>query len=119
MKQNKYGEILNDIKTYQDIAKALIKDNVIISWIDEDLIRLDILFSYKAVKESGNYLQRGIKGNELFISIIGAGAFGFDVNNSEKASGYIAQKLNINGEPTVEKLGELINGVIKELNNNR
>lgn len=116
MKQNEYGEIINGIETYKDIAKALFKDNAIISWTDEDMTRLDILFSYKATRESGNYLQRGLRGNELFVSIIGLGAFGFNVENGEKAPGYIAQKLNIKEETTVEKLGELINGIIKELN---
>lgn len=60
-------------------------------------------------------LQRGLRGNELYVSIIGSGAFGFDVNNNDKAGGYIAEKLNINGNPTVTKLAELINNIIKRL----
>jgi len=38
-----------------------------------------------------------------------------EIINYENTYKDIAEKLNINGEPTVEKLGELINGVIKEL----
>ena len=28
----------------------------------------------------------------------------------------LAEKLNLTGKPTVEKFGELVNGIIKELN---
>lgn len=116
MRVNAYGEIINYENTYKDIAENLKREqNVIIGWTDEGYTHLDILFSCRAYKQLGNDLQRGIRGNELFVSIIGLGAFGFDINANEKAPGYIAEKLNINGEPTVEKLGELINGVIKEL----
>ena len=60
-------------------------------------------------------LQRGLRGNELYVSIMSIGAFGFDVKNREIHSGYISEKLNINGEPTITKLAELINGIMKEL----
>ena len=115
MKQDKYGQVMNGKETYIDIAKTLINNNIIINWTDEEMTCLDLLFSYKANRVSGNYLQSGIRGNELFVSIIGFGAFGFDINANEKAPGYIAKKLNLTGQPTVDKLGELINGVIKEL----
>lgn len=115
MRVNAYGEIINYENTYKDIAEILKEQSVIIGWNDDKYTHLDILFSCGAYKQSGNYLQRGLRGRELFVSIIGLGAFGFDINANEKAPGYIAEKLNINGEPTVEKLGELINGVIKEL----
>ena len=63
-------------------------------------------------------LQRGLRAiNELYISIIGYGAFGFDID-SKKHSGYISEKLSITGEPTVDKLTELINGIIAELKEN-
>jgi len=116
MKQDIYGEIINDVKTYKDIANNL-KDgsNVIIGWTDEEYTHLDILFSFRAYKDMNNYLQRGIRGNELFVSIIGLGAFGFDVDNEKKAPGYIAEKLNLTGQPTVDKFGELINGIIQAI----
>ena len=60
-------------------------------------------------------LQRGLRGNELYVSIISLGVFGFDVKEQEIHKGYISEKLNIHGEPTVGKLAELINGIIKEL----
>ena len=51
----------------------------------------------------------------MFVSIIGLSVFGFDVKDREIHEGYISTKLNIHGEPTVSKLAELINSVIKEL----
>lgn len=78
---------------------------------------MDILFTYNVYKEQGNYLQRGLRGNELFVSIISVGAFGFDINNSKKYPGYIGEKLNIRGTITREKLTDLINGIIGELQN--
>lgn len=115
MNRDKYGEVINGNETYKDIAEELISGSVIIGWTDEKHTHIDILFNYKACREVGNYLQRGLRGNELFVSIIGLGAFGFDVDKREKAPGYIAEKLNLKGQPTTDKLGELINGVIKEI----
>ena len=57
MKQDKYGQVMNGKETYI---------NIIINWTDEEMTCLDLLFSYKANRVSGNYLQRGIRGNELF-----------------------------------------------------
>ena len=116
MRADVYGDVINDEHTYKDIAENLKREqNVIIGWSDEKYTHLDILFSYRAYKQLGNYLQRGLRGNELFVSIIGLGAFGFDINTNQKAPGYIAEKLNLTGHPTVDKIGELINGVINEL----
>ena len=60
-------------------------------------------------------MQRGLRGNELFVSIMSIGAFGFDINNSKRYPGYIGEKLTLSGKKTREKLTELINGIIKEL----
>lgn len=112
MLQDEYGEIINGTETYDEIRKRLFKgENVIIGWTDEEYTHFDILFSLRAYKPQNNYLQRGLRGNELFVSIIGLGVFGFDVG-SQKSSGYIAEKLNIKGQPTIDKLGKLINGVL-------
>lgn len=115
MNKDKYGEIINGPETFKKIAdKIKIYRPVIIGWTDEKYTHYDVLFTRGVDKESGNYLQRGIRGHEMFISVMGTGAFGFDIT-SEKDAGYIAQKLNIHGEETIEKFGELVNGVIKEL----
>ena len=109
-----YGEIINGPYTYKGIASRLKEgESVIIGWTDEKYTHLDLLFNYKTYKEG--LLQRGLRGNELFVSIISLGAFGFDVKDREIHMGYISEKLNIHGKPTVSKLAELINGIIKEL----
>lgn len=109
-----YGEIINGPYTYKGIANRLEEgETVIIGWTDEKHTHLDLLFNFKTYKEG--MLQRGLRGNELYVSIISLGAFGFDVKDGEIHEGYISEKLNIYGEPTVSKLADLINGVIKEL----
>lgn len=113
MDKDKYGEIINGSETYKEIAKKLIDSSVIVGWTDEEYTHLDLLFNYNTYKEG--MLQRGLRGNELYVSIMSIGAFGFDVKDKEIHKGYISEKLNINGEPTITKLAELINGIIKEL----
>lgn len=114
MNKDKYGEIINGYNTVAEIASKL-KDgqSVIIGWTDERYTHLDLLFNYRTHKSG--MLQRGLRGNELFVSIISIGSFGFDVSDRETHKGYISEKLNISGEPTISKLAELINGIKKEL----
>ena len=116
MNKDKYGEIINGKETFEKIANLLKQgESAIIGWTDELFTHYDILFTMGAYKEDGNYFQRGIKANDLFVSVMSKGAFGFKVENGEKHPSYIAEKLYIVGDETVEKFGELINGVIKEL----
>lgn len=116
MNKDEYGEIINGIHTYVEIADKL-KNNgsVIIGWTDEKYTHLDILFTYGAYKENGNILQRGLRSNDLFVSLISIGSFGFKITKQEKDNGYIAEKLNLMEEPTLIKFTELLNGVIREL----
>ena len=109
-----YGEIINGAYSYKEVANRLKEgQSVIIGWTDEEYTHLDLLFNYRAYK--GGMLQRGLRGNELFVSIISIGSFGFDIKDREISAGYISEKLNIHGEPTINKLTELINEIIKEL----
>ena len=118
MDKDKYNEIINGEATYIEIVDKLKKGQaVIIGWTDEEYTHLDILFTYNVYKEQGNILQRGLRGNELFVSIMSVGAFGFNINNSKKYPGYIGEKLRLPGETTRKKLTGLINGIIKELQN--
>lgn len=114
MNKTEYNEIINGTETYKEIANKLKQDiPVIIGWTDEACTHLDILFTYKAYREYGNYLQRGLMPTDLFVSIFNCGAFGFEVDR-EKSVGYISEKLGVDGE-TAEKLTELINEIINEL----
>lgn len=116
MNFNKYGEVINGNETYKTIAKYLTYgESALIGWTDEADTHYDILFNYNAL--SAGFTQGGIKGDDLFISIMRVGAFGFKTDD-KKCPGYIAEKL-FNGrlDKSVEKVTELINGVIKELNN--
>ena len=114
MNYNKYDEVINGKYTYKTIAKNIIEEvPTLIGWTDEERTHYDILFTYEVDKNG--YVQSGIKENDLFISIMRTGAFGFKID-SEKYPEYIAEKL-FNGrvDSSVEKLTELINGIIKEL----
>lgn len=114
MTRTEYGEIINSEKTYEDIADILkTHGSVLIGWTDELYTHYDILFLYKA-QFYGTNIQGGIKSNDLFVTIMRKGAFGFKID-SKKSSGYIAEKLNLSDNETAEKLAELINGVIERL----
>lgn len=115
MNRTKYNEIINGEETYNEIVDKL-KQNipVVVGWTDEDYRHFDILFVYKAYREPLNYLQRGFKPTDLFVSLLGWGSsYGFEVDR-EKHEGYISEKLNVYGE-TASKLTELINEVIRRL----
>ena len=116
MNKDEYGEIINGPNTYTEIAKQLQNGiSVIIGWTDEKMTHYDILFTGGAYKEKDNFLQRGLRGTELFVSIMSWGAFGFDTNTF-KEKGYVAKKLNLGINETSEKITELLNGIIAELN---
>ena len=117
MDTDNYGEIINSEKTFKHIAMRLkTGKSIIIGWADQEGTHYDVLFTGGAYKQEGNYLQRGLRGNELFVSVMSHGAFGFNLDG-EKSSGYIAEKLHFGcwSNITMEKLSELINGVIRHL----
>ena len=114
MNIDKYGEIINGELTYKQIAELLKSgDTVGIGWTDEAYTHLDIVFKL-GIEKFGNF-QRGIRANYLFVSIISFTSYAFSIEN-EKLGGYIQEKLQMNND-CGDKLKELINGIIKELNN--
>lgn len=111
MNMNSYNEVVNGTDTYKGIAEKLLKkESIIIGWTDEEYTHYDILFAVYPHKEG--YLQRGLTHDDLYISIIGLGSFGFNICN-EHDGGYIAEKLNLSGD--CKKLAELLNNVQKLL----
>lgn len=113
-----YGEIINGEDTYFEIAKHLIKgESVGIGWTDEDSTHFDIIFTL-GIKKYGLF-QRGIKFDDLFVSIIGWSSYGFKTDGV-KLGGYIQEKLRLSNYDILgEKVKELINGVIECLNKER
>ena len=64
-----YGEVINGENTYKEITDNLrTGKSVIIGWTDEKYTHLDLLFNYYTLKEGS--LQRGLRGNELYVSIV-------------------------------------------------
>lgn len=112
MNINIYGEIINGEDTYFKIAKHLIKgESVGIGWTDGDSTHFDIIFTLE-IKKYGLF-QRGIKANDLFVSIIGWSSYGFSTDDV-KLGGYIQEKLRLSDHDiTGEKVKELVNGVIE------
>ena len=110
-----YGEVINGEDTYREIAKNLMEgESVGIGWTDEDSTHFDIIFTL-GIKKYGLF-QRGIKANDLFVSIIGWSSYGFRTDGI-KLGGYIQEKLRLSGyDITGEKVKELVNGVIECLN---
>lgn len=113
MNKDQYGEIINGENTYKKIAYLLKSGHsVIIGWTDEEHTHYDILFNLNVVKEGT--LQGGLRWNDLFVSIMRKGCFGF-LTDGQKESGYVGEKLGLGNNVTTEKLTKLINGIIKNL----
>ena len=115
MNKNGYGEIINGKSTYKMIADLLsIGETIGIGWTDELDTHLDIIFKLGLDVKEG-YFQRGLRENYLYVSVISFTSFGFCVENGIKIGGYIQEKLKMNNK-CGDKLAELINGIIGELN---
>ena len=115
---DEYREVINGNKTYNTIANSISDfSSALIGWTDRVGTHLDILFCYMPGYISSSYFQRGIRGNELFISIIGTGAFGFKLSQEKLAPGYIAEKLGIQnfGDDLINAFAELVNNVKSKL----
>lgn len=114
---DKYGEVINSQETYRNIAIDLCdRKSVIIGWTDGEYDHRDILFTYR-VKKYGN-LQRGMRWSDLYVSIISHNSYGFLIEidtDNRKDKGYIKEKLRLHDNDCDDKICELVNGVIHEL----
>ena len=109
VKYDNYGEVINDKITYEYIAYILNSGgNILIGWTNGKSCHYDILFSL--VERSFGHIQGGVKTNDLFVSVMYRGAFGFSLDNNKLSGVYIADKLGIQGSE--KELAELVNGVI-------
>ena len=118
MNKDFYGEILNGEETYKKIAEILTSDGkCLIGWTDQGFDHRDILFVYNPVK-AGEGLQRGLRWCNLFVNIMGDCCMGFCLESRTdniKHPGYIKEKLRLHDNSCDDKICELINGVIHEL----
>lgn len=117
MKDN-YNQYINDKVTYQKIATQLVKErqSVIIGWTDERYDHRDFLFTYEPVKYGS--LQRGLNFCNLYVSIMGFSCMGFLIErntDNTKYENYLREKLLLNDNNCDNKICELINGVIHEI----
>lgn len=112
-----YGEVVNGENTFKVIAQLLANSiPVMVGWTDGHMSHFDILFTYEAHRY-GSQIQGGIHPeSDLLVSIMGRGAFGFEVKDEDTHWGYIDGKFgNFFGETTGGELANLINGVKKNL----
>ena len=115
---DEFKEVINGNKTYNTIANSISEfSSAIIGWTDRAGTHLDILFCYMPGYISPAQLQRGIKHNDLFVSVMATGAFGFKLSQEKLAPGYIAEKLGIQnfGEDLINAFAELVNNVKSKL----
>lgn len=113
MNYNNYFEVINGERTYKVIANRLKKgETVAIGWTDEDKTHLDIIFKLGLDHIEGVF-QRGLRNNDLFVSIIDHTSYVFAPDSIKKGT-YIQGKLRME-DSCGDKVAELINGIIKEL----
>lgn len=110
MNEDTYGEIINGEDTYREIVTDLRESGrCLIGWTDQNGTHLDILFVYRS--PIYGTVQGGLKGSDLFVSIMRRGAFGFESENADTAPAYYDEKLGGGLHSTSIPLAELINGV--------
>jgi hypothetical protein len=112
-----YKEIINGENTYKAIASELLEyGSIIVGWTEGEYSHRDILFTYKPTK-LGN-LQGGLRWAYLYVSIMHFTSMGFlieDMTDNVKAPEYLKEKLHLSDDVTSDKICELINGVIQQI----
>lgn len=114
---DEYQQVINCEETYKIIAKDLVEyGRSIVGWTDQQYDHRDIMFVYKTRKHG--YLQRGLRASYLYVGIMDLSCMGFimqDVEDNTLHPSYIMEKLHLVDNHCDNKICELINGVIKEL----
>lgn len=117
MNFDEYGEVINGEDTFSTIAQQLISHgSCIIGWTDQGCDHRDILFTYKPHKY-GN-LQRGFHWCYLYVSIMDITSYGFLIEcktDNKKHPSYLKEKLRLHNNDCDDKICELINGVIEQI----
>lgn len=123
MNYDKYGEVINGEATYNNIAMRLVKgQSVFIGWTDQGYDHRDIMFIYNSEEDNlrkfGDNIQRGMRWSNFFIGIIPDKFYGFNIENqtdNRKHESYLKEKLKLNDNDCDDKICELINGVINQV----
>jgi len=122
LNRDEYEEVINGPDTYKTIAAHLYNDDddesrsILIGWTDGGYDHRDILFTYR-VLHTGNH-QRGMRWCHFFVGIIDCNCYGFTIvmrTDNRKNPEYLKEKLRLHDNHCDDKLCELINGVIHEL----
>lgn len=115
---DEYQQVINCEETYKTIAKELMDcGKCIIGWTDQGYDHRDIMFVYKPRKYG--YIQRGLKEGYLYVGIMDFSCMGLPieygrVDNTLHPS-YIMEKLRLHDNHCDNKICELINGVISQM----
>lgn len=105
-------EVTNSKKLYQDIvSKLACAGTCLVGWSDKRGTHLDILFSIIIPFNSLGEHRCGIQASDLFVSVMGVGAFGFEISDQNTHPAYYSEKLNFGCSS--KELADLINGVKK------
>lgn len=117
MNYDEYTEVINGEETFKKIAEELLEyGRCIVGWTDQGCDHRDILFTYRPHKYGD--LQRGLKWTYLYVSIMGISSMGFLIENKTdnvKHNSYILEKLMLSDNSCNNKICDLINGVIHEI----
>lgn len=111
-----WREVVNGPATFEVIASELrSRGRCIVGWTDGHGSHHDVLFT-QTPPQYGSLHNGNIGPRDLFVSVLGCGAFGFDVVKTEpRHPNYVAEKLNQEKGLTAEALADLINGVVAAL----
>lgn len=116
---DEYGTIHNSPETYRWVADNLnTLGSILIAWTDEEGSQFDILFTKLKLPISKlGPTNGGIRWNDLYVSIMRMGSFGFAIEKApDTYPGYYEEKLTTGTlGSTGKKLAELLNGVRNQL----
>lgn len=114
---DEWGQVINSDETFKKIAEVLEdRGRCIVGWTDQKYDHRDILFTYQPTAYGS--LQRGLRWCYLYVSIMGLSCMGFLIEmrtDNRKSNSYLKEKLRLNDNDCDDKICDLINGVIHEL----
>jgi len=102
-----YNVVYNSTETFDATAEHIKKfGSVCLHWTDQGGSLLNILLA------KPQYVGGALDVFPLAVAVMGCGAYTF---TDPVATGYLAEKLRVRSLPTLDKLAELINGVLSRM----